>query len=98
MSNSPKGWLATGEERDYWDNEVVDRLNEEHVYEKQALTPDQVWAHLHQAHQVLLDLLASLPEDAFSLDSYASDTIATESFRHYREQREDLEHFKASHP
>ena len=93
-----KWYLDTGEERDYGDDEAVDSLNEEQVDEKRALTLDQVWAHLHQTHQVLLDFMSGLPEDAFSLDSYASDTIATETFRHYIEHREDMEHFKASRP
>ena len=91
-----KLYLETREERDYGDDEAVDRLNEEQVEEKRALTLDQVWAHLHQTHRVLLDFMGGLPENAFSLDSYASDTIAMESFRHYQEHREDMERFKAS--
>ena len=91
-----KTHLATGEERDYGDDEAVDRLNEEQVDEKRELTLDQVWAHLHQTHQVLLDFMGSLPEDAFRPDSYTGDTIAMESFRHYGEHGEDMERFKAS--
>ena len=89
-------YLATGEERDYGDDEAVDRLNEEQVDEKRALTLDQVWAHLHQAHEVLLDFMGGLPEDAFRPDSYIGDTIATESFSHYLEHREDMERFNPS--
>jgi len=91
-----KTYLDTGEERDYGDDEAVDRLNEEQVDEKRALTLDQVWAHLRWTHEMFLEFINGLPEDNFSLDSYASDTITMESFHHYREHREDMERFKAS--
>jgi hypothetical protein len=89
-------YLSKGEERDYGDDEAVDRLNEDQVDEKRELTLDQVWAHLHQTHQVLLVYISGLAEDAFRPDSYTGETIAMESFCHYKEHREDIERFKAS--
>ena len=89
-------YLDTGEKRDYGDDEAVDLLNAKQVDEKREMTSDAVWNHLHQTHQMLLDFISGLPEDAFSPRSYTDDTIATESFSHYKEHREDLERFKAS--
>ena len=91
-----KMYLDTGEVRDYGDDAAGDPLNEDQVKEKEGLTLDEVSGHLRQTHQVLLDFLGSLPEDTFSFDSHASKTIATESFRHYREHRQDIERFKAT--
>jgi len=89
-------YLSKGEKRDYGDDEAVDRLNEEQVGEKRELTLDQVWAHLRRTHEIFLEYLSGLAEDAFRHDSYTGKTIAMESFSHYREHREDMERFKAS--
>lgn len=89
--------LTTGVERDYGDDEAVNLLNDEQVDEKRDLTSEQVLAHIHQTHQSLLDFIGSLPDSAFNLPSYTGDTMAMETFGHYREHREDLERFKASH-
>ena len=59
-------------------------LNEEKVDEKRTLTNGQVWIHLHQIHQVLLNGMSGFHEDNFSLDSYLNDTMAMESFRHHQ--------------
>ena len=88
--------MSKGEKRDYGDDEAVDRLNEEQVGEKRELTLDQVWAHLRRTHEIFLEYLSGLAEDAFRHDSYTGKTIAMESFSHYREHREDMERFKAS--
>lgn len=94
--NILKTYLATGEERDYGDDEAVDQLNADQVYEKRELTLEQVWEHLRRTHELYLEFIGGLPEDTFNPDSYSGNTIATESFSHYREHREDMERFRAS--
>ena len=89
-------YLSTGEERDYGDDEAVDRLNEGQVDEKRELTLDGVWSHLRATHQALLEVVRGLPENAFSPDTYTGDTLAMETWAHYRDHREDLERFKQS--
>jgi hypothetical protein len=89
-------YLSTREERDFGDDEAVDQLNEGQVDEKRELTLDGVWTHLRNTHQALLEFVRGLPEDVFSLDSYTGDTLAMETWSHYRDHREDLERFKLS--
>ena len=89
-------YLSTGKEVDYGDDEAVDRLNAEQVDEKRELTLDQVWTHLRRTHEIFLEFMGGLAEDAFRPGSYTVETIAMESFDHYREHREDMERFKAS--
>ena len=89
-----KTYLSTGEEVDYGDDEAVNRLNEDQVDEKRELTLDQVWDHLRRTHEMFLEFIGGLDEDAFRPDSYTVETIAMESFRHYREHREDMESFR----
>jgi len=89
-------YRRTGEKSDYGTDEEVDELNEDQVQEKHDFSMEQVWKHLHDSHQQLADFLTGLPEEAFDPKSYSGDWIATDSFGHYVEHRENIERWKAS--
>jgi len=82
---------TSGEETSYGDDEAVDRLNQAQVDEKRDMSMGQIWETLDTDHARLLRLLNSLPEDAFTHDTYTGDHIAAETLDHYREHREDIE-------
>ena len=84
-------YLASGEETDYSDDETVDRYNEAEVVRQRSLSLSQLWDEVTQNHDMLVQYLQGLPEESFDPGTYSGGWIATDSWGHYQEHRQDLE-------
>ena len=91
---SIKLYQDTGEEMDYGTPEAGDKLNELQLEDKKALNLDEVWRFLEEGHEILLSYLRTLPEPAFTDNTFTINTISNNSYIHYREHSEDLRNFK----
>lgn len=88
-------YISSGEKTDYGDDEAVDKYNEAEVRRQQGLTLSQLWEEVHQCHRELVEFLKNLSEEPFDPASYSGDWIATDSWGHYREHRQNIEQWKA---
>lgn len=89
-------YIASDEKTDYGDDKTVDNYNETEVRRQQGLTLSQLWDEVHQCHRQLMEFLQGLSEESFDPATYSGDWIATDSWGHYREHRQDIERWKAS--
>ena len=63
---------------------------------QQGLTLSQLWEEVPQCHRELVEFLQSLSEEPFDPAAYYGEWIATDSWGHYREHRQDIEQWKAA--
>ncbi|MCZ6614795.1 MAG: maleylpyruvate isomerase N-terminal domain-containing protein [Chloroflexi bacterium] len=91
LVNVVSKYLTSGEKTDYGDDEAVNRYNEAEVVRQRSLTQDQLWDEVTLHHDRLVQFLRALPEEPFDPGTYSGGWIATDSWGHYREHRQDLE-------
>ena len=93
-----KKFEATGEKPE-WDGlpgDVLDDLNESQVAERRNLTPDLIWAHFRDTHQVLGEFLETCDEHVFAEGTFTGDSISAETWKHYQGHGQDFTRFKES--
>ena len=91
LVNVADRYLTSGEKTDYGDDEAIDRYNEAEVIRQRSLSLNQLWDEVTQYHDRLVQFLQGLPEEPFDPDTYSGGWIATDSWGHYQEHRQDLE-------
>ena len=84
-------YLASGEKTDYGDDKAIHHYNDAEVARQRSLTQRQLWDEVTQSHQQLVQFLQGLPKEPFHLGTYSGGWIATDSWGHYSEHRQDLE-------
>ena len=90
-------YISSGEKTDYGNDETVNSSNEAEVQRQQGLTLGQLWEEVHQCHRELVEYLQGLSEEPFDPATYSGEWIATDSWGHYREHRQDIERWIAGH-
>ncbi len=88
-------YISSGEKINYGDDEAVDKYNEAEVLRQQGLTLNQLWDEVHQCHRQLVEFLHNLSEEPFDPATYSGEWMATDSWSHYQEHRQDIERWKA---